>query len=895
MAEQAFAGSLRPGTKLGKYEVGDRIATGGMAVIYKAYDPSLDRSVAIKQIAPHLAQDERFLSRFRTEARTLAKLSATQANIVNVHELIQQDGQLYLVMEYVEGTTLRALMDRDPVPLQTGLGVLLSTALGLRAMHTNQILHRDLTPTNIMMAKDGALKITDFGLIGHSGGKTSLPMGTTKYMAPEMFTGAPVDGRADVYSLGMIAYEMFAGPEKFRDVFRDVLRDERAQQVRWMHWHSNPALTAPPLKELQPGIPPLVSKIVERMMEKDPSKRFASADQIIKWLRRIFVMHVQGKSLSQADSESMEEEMEADAGAAGPPAQQPTVRQAPQPLADGAAALAQGETAVPVPAGAEAGLPEASAEQTAPLPERKWTWKRIAFWVGVIGGPLVAIAVGLLVWQAHVTGLRMKEYREQLNTAKQAYKANNYEAAMNLFSQMAVEFEDMSAQAAQAAMYSKMAEAEHRLEQKDWDKATEAVATVENYSAPPLKWVDSFEDRLIKAKDIQRRLKEVETAAEAGNYEEAIGLLTNLQRNYEELDFKDRIAKYREKMELRAYNALLGKAREYLANQDYNQAQVYAQRARKTRSGPEVRELLAKIKGRKQYDTLVRLAKQAEAGKNWSEAAALWQKVLEVRPSETIRKKFHHAKAEELAGVARKLEDTGLVKEAVKKWTEVIEHDPAHPDALASLKRAGRQEQLDEHVKNAEKAVRQDEWEQAINSYHRALKLLDLDKEADRKRKQRFEEQITLAKYHMAMARAREALKQKEFDEAERLTRRAQSFKDTDDAGSLLKRIETRRQYYGHLEVGKKLLGDLSYGPALESFQRAQEVMDTQEVRDLIAETRYRWHLAIGKSLLQDKRYKEALARLHLAQKVKNTIKVQGLIDIVRRAMTEAEKGEPEG
>ncbi|MEA3401115.1 MAG: serine/threonine-protein kinase, partial [Armatimonadota bacterium] len=248
MADQPFSGSLKPGMKLGKYEVGEQIATGGMAVIYKAYDPSLDRSVAIKQIAPHLAQDERFLARFRTEAQTLAKLSSSQANIVNVHELIQQDGQLYLVMEYVEGTTLRALMDRGPVPLQTGLGVLLSTALGLRAMHKSQIVHRDLTPANVMMAKDGALKITDFGLIGHSGGKTSLPMGTTKYMAPEMFTGAPVDGRADVYSLGFIAYEMFAGPEKFQEVFRDVLRDERAQQVRWMHWHSNPAQTGPSLK-----------------------------------------------------------------------------------------------------------------------------------------------------------------------------------------------------------------------------------------------------------------------------------------------------------------------------------------------------------------------------------------------------------------------------------------------------------------------------------------------------------------------------------------------------------------------------------------------------------------------------------------------------------------------
>jgi serine/threonine protein kinase len=267
MAEQPFASSLKPGVLLGKYEVREQVAAGGMAVIYKAYDAALDRYVAIKQIAPHLALDEKFSVRFRTEAQTLARLSSSQANIVHVHELLQQDGQLFLVMEYVEGTTLRVMMDKGPIPFQTGLGIMLSVSLGLRAMHAQGIVHRDLTPNNVMMAKDGALKITDFGLIGHSGGRTSLPMGTTKYMAPEMFTGAPVDPRADLYSLGMIAYEMFAGPEKYAEAFRDVLRDEKAQQVRWMHWHSNLAMRAPPLKDVQPGIPPLISKVVERLMD----------------------------------------------------------------------------------------------------------------------------------------------------------------------------------------------------------------------------------------------------------------------------------------------------------------------------------------------------------------------------------------------------------------------------------------------------------------------------------------------------------------------------------------------------------------------------------------------------------------------------------------------------
>jgi len=891
MADQPFSGSLKPGTKLGKYEVGEQIATGGMAVIYKAYDPSLDRSVAIKQIAPHLAQDERFLDRFRTEAQTLAKLSSSQANIVNVHELIQQDGQLYLVMEYVEGTTLRALMDRGPVPLQTGLGVLLSTALGLRAMHKSQIVHRDLTPANVMMAKDGALKITDFGLIGHSGGKTSLPMGTTKYMAPEMFTGAPVDGRADVYSLGFIAYEMFAGPEKFQEVFRDVLRDERAQQVRWMHWHSNPAQTGPSLKELQPGIPPLVSKIVERMMEKDPSKRFASADQIIKWLRRIFVMHVKGSSLTQTDSESIEQEMEADAnaGASGPPARRPTVR--PEAAGAGQALQAAGGGAA-VAAAAEAGLPETSAERTAPLPEQKWTWKRAAFWGGVVGGPLIAIAVGLLIWNGHVTALREKDAKQDWVKAIQAWEDKDYQSAMHAFKAIAIEFQDLPGRASEATKYAWMARAEHYLKAEDWDTAAEGATTAEEQYLAPARWAEGFWQRFNKSKEIKQVMKDVDEASKTGNYEQAIGLLTNLQNKYPELELGDQIAKYREKKDLREYTALLEKAREYLTKKNYNEAQVAAEKAQKIRPGPEVKELLATIKSQKQYDQVVLLAKQAEAGKNWSEAAALWQKILDIRPSETIRKKFHYAQAEAIAEVARKLEKNNLVQQAVQKWTEVIEHNPEHPDALAALKRAGRQQQLDEHVKNAKKSMKEGEWEQAINSYQQALKLIDPAKEANLKTQ--FEEQINLAKYHMAMARAQEALERKDFDEAERLATEAQSYQDTADATSLLERIETRRQYHGHLDVGKELLSQLSYSQALDAFQRAQQVMDTQEVRDLIAETKHCWNLARGKSYLQDKRFKEALAWLHLAQKAKNTEYVKGLIDLVRRAMASQPQEKPE-
>ena len=873
MPEKPFAGSLKPGAKLGKYEVREQLATGGMAIIYKAYDPSLDRYVAIKQIAPHLAQDERFLERFRTEAQTLARLSSSQANIVNVHELIQQEGQLYLVMECVEGTTLRVLMDRGPVPLQTSLGVLLSTALGLKAMHSQGIVHRDLSPANIMMAKDGALKITDFGLIGHSGGKTSLPMGTTKYMAPEMFTGVPVDARADLYSLGMIAYEMLVGPEKFAEAFRDVLRDERAQQVRWMHWHSNPALKAPALRDLQPGVPPLVTKIVERMMEKDPSRRFASSEQIIKWLRRIFVMHVQGKSVSVTDSESLEKEIEADAAGVASPATRP---------AGSSKAGQAGEVARP-----GAGPPAESGEKTAALPVPKWTWKRAVFWAAVVGGPLILAAAGLVIWNRMETGKREALAREVQAEGDGLWQRHEWARADEVFSRMANEFRDLPSCAYYAKQYAMMSRAEDALEKKDWQKAdTNANIAAQDFRASPT-WVTDFKHRFNKEQDKDQVMKEVELAAKAGNYEQAITLLTDLQAKYAELQLNDLIAEYREKRDLREYNRLVEEGKEHFKRASLDAALVAFEAARKIRPGSEVDGLLKMVEVERDYLKLLKLAQKAAADGKWADARTLYAEIMKLKPSEAVRTAMNNAAAEELAAQARTLEKNSLLKEAIEIWTKVIGLNPNHGDALAALKRAGRQQQLDSYMKAGKAAMGQGEWDQAVNSYQEALKLLD---PGETDLKTRIDAQINEARYQKAMALAADALKQKNFDEAERLATEAQGYKDSSEVNALIERINTHRQYYTHLDLGKELLRQINYVKALESFERAQKVMDTQEVRDLIVEANYRRYLGQGKSYLKDMQLPRALSVLKMAQRARDDIEVQAIIQQVIIMIAEQDK-----
>jgi tetratricopeptide (TPR) repeat protein len=881
MAEQrGFTGSLKPGVKLGKYEVREQIGTGGMAVLYKAHDAMLDRFVAIKQIAPHLAQDERFVERFRTEAQTLAKLSSSQANIVSVYELIQQDGQLFLIMELVEGTTLRAIMDRGPVPLQTALGVLLSTALGLKAMHTQGIVHRDLTPANIMMAKDGALKITDFGLIGHSGGKTSLPMGTTKYMAPEMFTGAPVDARADLYSLGMIAYEMLVGPEKFGEAFKDVLRDEKAQQVRWMHWHSNPTLKPTPLRDLQPGVPPLVAKIVERMMDKDPTKRFATADQIIRWLRRIFVMHVQGKSVSATDSESMEKEMEAEAAA-------PTTALAPAGR-PGAAAAAGAAGGAVVPATGAGAL--APVEKTAPLPQPKWTWKQAALIAGIV---LVTCGGVLTYFVMSDRSHRMELQREAdkfWRKGQQEFNDKKYDLAYATFTQLAQDFPQLQTRASEARELAQRAKAEDALSKRDYEAADRACANAEKEGAPS-SWVGDFRTRMLKYQDIDQQKKAAELAKKDGKFEEAKAILTALQQRYPDQDLEGEIIKLREEIELRQYNSLLAQGK-----RDLNRGSLAAlqaaltsfEEARKIRSTPEVTDLIKQVNDRMQYSQLLDLARKAEVAGKWAEAAQYYAELAKIDP--TFRAKASSCQAEGFRVQARALQQNNLPDQALPLWNQILSRIPDDAEALKYVQKADRQKRVTVGMKAGNDAMAAKQWDQAINSFNEVKTLLDA---TDAALKTKIDGFIADCSYQKAMDAALAAIGRDDFPVAENMVQIALGIKATDEAKALQARIDIRRQYKGFYDVALELFKQFNYTQALMTAQKAQKIEDTPEVRSLITDIQYQRNMAKAKMFRDEGKLVEALQFFGMAHSAKPTPEVEAYIDLTKKAI-EAQKTKEE-
>lgn len=272
------------GRLIAGYRVEDEIGRGGMAVVYRARDLRLDRTVALKLLAPELARNDTFRQRFAHESKVAAAID--HPHIVPVFEAGETDGLLYIAMRYVAGQDLRALLDRTgPLPVETAARIAGQVASALDAAHAHDLVHRDVKPGNVLVAAGTDSEhpehvyLTDFGLTKKSlslTGFTSVGqfVGTLDYVAPEQISGKPVDGRCDVYSLGCVVYEMLAGGPPFQ---RD---DDMA--LLWAHQYDPP----PPPTSRRPGLPAEVDAVLAKALAKSPDDRWAGCLEFTAALRR---------------------------------------------------------------------------------------------------------------------------------------------------------------------------------------------------------------------------------------------------------------------------------------------------------------------------------------------------------------------------------------------------------------------------------------------------------------------------------------------------------------------------------------------------------------------------------------------------------------------------------
>src|SRR5262245_16045882 len=263
--------------KIGRYEIIGELGKGAMGVVYKALDPTIGRTVALKtmRLDVHGLEAEEMLMRFRNEARSAGALH--HPNIITIYDAGETEGLFYMAMQFIQGQTLhRVLMDRRVLPPEEILDISRQVCAGLDAAHAQKVIHRDIKPANIMIEPDGTAKVMDFGIAKAGGGMTSAGqvLGTPNYMSPEQVKGKELDGRSDLFSYAVILYEMVTGEKPFTG--------QNVTTIIYKIINENPI---PPC-ELDVTIHPGLSGVIVKALSKNPAERFQSGAELVRNLEQ---------------------------------------------------------------------------------------------------------------------------------------------------------------------------------------------------------------------------------------------------------------------------------------------------------------------------------------------------------------------------------------------------------------------------------------------------------------------------------------------------------------------------------------------------------------------------------------------------------------------------------
>jgi len=889
---------LPKGTKVGKYEIVECRGMGGQAVVYKAYDPLLDRFVAVKQISSHLAGDAKFLERFRKEAQILARLGNEQESIVTIHELIEDQKGLFIVMEFLAGHSLETVLQETNGPSESKatLQIIWRLAAALHAVHAAGIIHRDLKPSNIIVCDGLRAKITDFGVAASISGQTSMVLGTTKYMAPELFEGdRPADGRVDEYSLGFIAYEMLAGRPKFKEIFADIVRDTHSEALRWMKWHGNLSVHAPDLVEVSPTVPPALSMIVAKMMQKDPDKRFENMEQLGRAIKMAFSPRAKG-----GPRRAMRRRVGAVAAA---------------PARAGLTADDSGAPLVPRDEGDELEV-AAQGATTAPIPSARLGRKLLLYAVL----PLVVLGVvGLVGWGVYNAVQEGARRRQTAETAGKAYKAattamtdalrtyerKTFETAIKNYKKVRERY-PRSLEAVKASIMLPVAEAYMAMADGKWEdavaKENEAASRIKKVQSALssddnlYKWVQKARDYVrnfrgyyIATRTFREAMAKAEKAFAARQYDEVRLVLQEVSRDVtptpgQKALMKDFLVKvdlteFRQKLQGQVQKAddLLGQDKFAEAEQAYQLAQETLQSdeasvlpAKEAQTvGRNIAGKLSKLTSSRTLRDRVAAVEKARAAGDKEKLIAALRGMDSLQPSDKIKGEIKSIQSEIAMAKGREYKAAGKIAEARKMFESSLKFmdNKEAKDELAMLDRADEHASL---VSAGDGKFAGAEWADALAQYAQAAKLKMTDTLATKMKECRF---------RIALAKADKLRAEKNYVEAMKAYMAARNEKPSAALiDARLAAMKADQTYQKFMEDARAALKREQWIAARALGNKAQKIRATPEAKVLILETRYQENMARGREALDQGDYNGALGYFKLARGFKDTQEIQDLI-----------------
>jgi len=800
-------------------------------------------------------------------------------------------------MEFVEGHTIESTLADTPEPIEVKavLQIMWRIAAGLSGIHKAGIIHRDIKPGNIIIGDGLRLKITDFGVAARAGTPVSMRLGTTKYMAPELFAGEqPVDGRADLYSLGMIAYEMLLGRGKFSEIFQDVVRDPHSEALRWMKWHSSPEQIAPPLAEVNPQIPAALSAIVAQLMEKDPSRRLPNAETLGREIRANF----------------------------SPRAQSPTGRTGKTSRLSVAAA-AEAEARAPAgpgmlaPSGAEslAVTDPDEGPATAEIPKQPMPLRKKLAIAGTVA--LVLIVAGVVLLAERMSAMAevrrkangaytaaLKIYDEAGRAGTHADKQAGYTEALEAFRTVDKKYAHQAA-ASQARVMGWLCNAHLAVLARDWEavgnhqkRARDAVSQLQRARGDLYEWtqqrereLDDFRTYWVRQEQYAKAIARAIAARDKGDLDRAKFILKDEARALalpgdqaeyvmalgQEIEARQRNRAFWSRID--AGDAEVKKSNWAGATSAYQEALKVLEAGRAALSAKIAKEWKdtaeGKIKGvatEEAFAKAMASARKAERAKQRLAAASSYEAALKLKPAEakTLNGKIRDLKHDHWLEQGRAKLAAKRMKEAKKFFAEARKFKPSAA-VDAELAKIDQYDNFRSIVAQGHRAFYQKNYAEALKIYQRAQKL---GADPDLKVK------ITECRYQLERQKAEVHRAKKEWSQAIQTLRRAKSIKPADAArvDSLIQLVERERTYEAHMAAAKKALAAKNFTAAIAALKEAKAVMAKPEVDTMIKDVRYAEAMTKGKQAFEADDFRSALAHFKLAKRQKSTPEVDTFI-----------------
>ena len=893
--KQAGSGvGLPPGSKIGKYEVVQRLGIGGQAIVYKCRDVLLDRPVAVKQISSHLAEDPKFLQRFRTEAQILAKLGATQSGIVTIYELVEDERGLFIVMELVPGRTLEQLLESNGNPMQPKvvLQILWRLAATLRAVHKADIIHRDIKPSNIIISDGLRPKISDFGVAASLSGQTSMMLGTTKYMAPELFAGGEVTGRADMYALGFVMYEMLIGRKRFNELFEDIVRDRHTEALRWMKWHGNEGVRAPSAHELNPAVPEALSQIVDKMISKRAEERFENMEALGRAMKLGLpsMPRPGGRSgtfagLGAGDGSSGDLDAE---GAE----QEPVLEDAP----------------------------------TAAIPKQRLPLKTKLILLGAVVFLAVAAGVFHLVRSSIIEGQKGAVAKKIYEDALNKYEARHHPAALEGFSELATNCPRELEWRWRASVFVPLCEGYVAVENRQWEvAATKEAAAREQLTAvqrqfPALvewtrgaidKEMESFNKHRLGTRAFVEAMAEGEGLLAKGEYDNARNTVTHAVRNMgaptpaqtqeynqfmlraDTTEFRDtfkghvseadQLFKQRKLPEATAAcDAALKYLREALAERVVSMEERAQLQAR-------VAEMKSNILTAEGYEKKIAEANAAEAAKDLVKALRALEEAQAIRPSDELKDRIEQLRDKVDLDQAQLHIEAARIPQAIAKLDEILKRNPGNQAARGLREKLTKQAEVMTLKSQADSLFALGKYAEAQLKYQEAL-----SKTTDAEMMKTMREKMKECQYMTLRAQVSDLIAERKWDQAQRILGQMVQLMPSKypEIKVTLEQVAAMKAYCELIDQAKRALEIKDWDKAEESAKNASKspVAVRTEWETITNDARYGKHMAMGDDAADRREYATALGYYNIAKRYKNTPEVTQKIDLMKQLMAASEE-----